>query len=332
MSYIRHKCNVNRAMALNSIPKVGFGLWKLAPDTCADAVYEAIKVGYRHLDSACDYGNEKEVGEGIQRALADGLCTREELWVTSKLWNTYHAKEHVGPALQRTLDDLQLDYLDLYLIHFPIAQAFVPFEERYPPEWLYDTTKPEEGMKLASVPLHETWQAMEAQVDAGKTRQIGVCNYNTGLLHDLMRYARIKPAMLQVESHPYLTQERLMKLAGQYNIPVTAFSPLGALSYLELDMAGTNESVLEQDVVKAAAARTGKTPAQVVLRWGVQRGNAIIPKTSKPERMAENLALFDFELTDDEMAAISALNSNRRFNDPGDFCEAAFNTFHPIYD
>ena len=118
-------------------------------------------------------------------------------------------------------------------------------------------------------------------MDAGLARQIGVCNYNTGLLHDLMSYARIKPAMLQVESHPYLTQARLMKLCRHYNIPVTAFSPLGALSYLELDMAGAAESVLEQAVVKAAAERLGKTPAQVVLRWGVQRGNAIIPKTSK---------------------------------------------------
>jgi D-xylose reductase len=147
-----------------------------------------------------------------------------------------------------------------------------------------------------------------------------------------MSYAKIKPSMLQVESHPYLTQEKLIRLAKQYNMEVTAFSPFGALSYLELNMAGAAESVIEQDVVKSAAARTGKTPAQVVLRWGVQRGTAIIPKTSRPERLIENLSIFDFELSDQEMAAISALNINRRFNDPGDFCEAAFNTFNPIYD
>jgi D-xylose reductase len=137
---------------------------------------------------------------------------------------------------------------------------------------------------------------------------------------------------LQIESHPYLTQERLLKLCQNYGIQVTAFSPLGALSYLELDMAGAAESVLEQSAVKQAAKRLNKTPAQVVLRWGVQRGNSIIPKTTKPERLKENLALFDFSLNDAEMDAISALNSNRRFNDPGDFCEAAFNTFYPIYD
>jgi D-xylose reductase len=220
----------------------------------------------------------------------------------------------------------------LYLIHFPIAQKFVPIETRYPPEWFYDTTQENPTMELAPVPLYKTWEAMESLVDSKKVSRIGVCNYNTGLLHDLMSYARIKPAMLQIESHPYLTQERLIRLAKDYDMNVTAFSPLGALSYLELEMADKTESVLEQDVVKKAAAAHGRTPAQVVLRWGVQRGNAIIPKTSKPERMRENLALFDFELTDEEMQAISALNMNRRFNDPGHFCEAAFNRFHPIYD
>lgn len=324
--------NGNMMSNLANIPSVGFGLWKVAPEICAETVYQAIKVGYRHLDSACDYGNEQQVGDGIKRAIDDGLCTRDELWITSKLWNTFHAAEHVEVGLQKSLDDLQLEYIDLYLIHFPIAQKFVPIETRYPPDWVDQPFSDDPKMVLAKVPLHETWKAMEALVDQGKTKRIGVCNYNSGLMHDLMSYARIKPAMLQIESHPYLTQERLIKLCRQYDIPVTAFSPLGALSYLELDMADKKESVLQQSVVIKAGERLGKTPAQVVLRWGVQRGTAIIPKTSKVERMYENLAIFDFELNEQEMQKISGLNANRRFNDPGHFCAEAFNTFHPIYD
>ena len=317
---------------MSSIPQIGFGLWKVPRQSCAEVVYQAIKSGYRHLDSASDYGNEVEVGDGIARAINDGLCSRDELWVTSKLWNTYHAPENVGPAIERTLNDLQLDYLDLYLIHFPIALAFVPFDQRYPPQWLFDTNKPELGMQTEAVSLSETWFAMEKLIGTGQTRQIGVCNYNTGLLQDLLNYARIKPAMLQIESHPYLTQEKLIRLCQLNHIPVTAFSPLGALSYLELEMANQNESVLQQSVVKAAAQRLNKTPAQVVLRWGIQRGTAIIPKTSKPERLLENLNILDFSLSESEMIDLNNLNANRRFNDPGVFCEKAFNTFFPIYD
>lgn len=315
-----------------SMPTVGLGLWKIDPGAVADAVYQAIKVGYRHLDSAADYGNEKEVGEGIALAITDGLCSRDELWVTSKLWNTYHRREHVEAACRKSLEDLGLDYFDLYLVHFPIALSYVDFNDRYPPEWIFDPEAENPGMQLDAVPLSETWGAMEKLVEVGLCRQIGICNYSTSLVHDLMSYARIKPAMLQVESHPYHTQEALLRTAQQYGIAVTAFSPLGALSYVSLDMATANDSVLTAPVVVAAAQRTGATAAQVVLRWGIQRGTAVIPKTSNPQRLVENLHLSELSLNEDEMAAISALNQNRRFNDPGHFCEAAFNTFHSIYD
>ena len=138
--------------------------------------------------------------------------------------------------------------------------------------------------------------------------------------------------MLQIELHPYLTQERLVRFCHEAGIAVTGFSPLGALSYFSLGMAKPEESVLGQAAVRAAAQHHGKTPAQVVLRWGVQRGTAVVTKTSRPQRLAENLGLFDFELSADEMAAITAQNCNRRFNDPGAFCEAAFHTFCPIYE
>lgn len=315
-----------------NMPAVGLGLWKIDPDAVADAVYQAIKVGYRHLDSAADYGNEKEVGEGVARAIADGLCSRDELWITSKLWNTYHRQEHVEAACRKSLADLGLEYFDLYMVHFPIALSYVDFDDRYPPEWLFDPKAENPGMQLDAVPLHETWGAMEALVEGGLARQIGICNYSASLLHDLMSYARIKPAMLQVESHPYHTQEPLLRTAQQYNIAVTAFSPLGALSYVAIDMATASDSVLTEPVVMAAAQRTGASAAQVVLRWGIQRGTAVIPKTTNPQRLVENLTLSEFSLQTDEMKAISGLNQNRRFNDPGHFCEAAFNTFHSIYD
>lgn len=319
-------------MPLDTMPQIGFGLWKVAPQDCEETVREAIRAGYRHFDCAADYGNEAAVGKGFASAFDQGLVARDDLWITSKLWNTFHAPEHVELACRKSLEDLGLDYLDLYLIHFPIALKFVPIETRYPPEWIHDPEAESPTMQRAAVPLHETWAAMERLVDTGLVRQIGVCNYNSGLVHDLMSYARIKPSVLQIEAHPYLTQDKLARLAGDYGIHVTAFSPLGALSYVELDMAGAGDSVLEEPVVREAAEAHGKTPAQVVLRWGIQRGTSIIPKTSKPERMRENLAITDFTLNDAEMAQISALNADRRFNDPGIFTEAAFGTFHPIYD
>lgn len=317
---------------MKQMAKVGFGLWKVAPEDCEKTVVEAIKAGYRHFDSAADYGNEEAVGAGIRAAIDAGLVSREELWITSKLWNTFHHPDHVKAACRKTLQDLSLEYLDLYLVHFPIALEYVPIEKRYPPEWIHnpDAEKPE--MKRANVPLHSTWQAMEALVGLGLTKSIGVCNYNSGLLHDLMSYASIKPAMLQIESHPYLTQEKLIRLAGDYGIDVTAFSPLGALSYFELEMAKPGDNVLTEPVVTKIAAAHGRTPAQTVLRWGIQRGTAIIPKSTNPARMRENLTIMDFSLSEEEMAAISTLNANRRFNDPGEFCEAAFGLFNPIYD
>jgi D-xylose reductase len=314
------------------MPVVGLGFWKVARPIAANLVQQAIRSGYRHLDCACDYGNEADVGAGIRAAVAANACRREELWVTSKLWNTYHARQHVRPAVERSLRDLQLDYLDLYLIHFPIAQEYVPFDVRYPAEWFYDPQAPDPRIRFAQVPLSETWMAMEELVSAGLVRNIGVCNYNCALLRDLLSYARIRPAVLQVELHPYLIQEKLVCFCRENGIAVTGFSPLGALSYVELGVTGPAPSVLERSVIKQAAEHHGKTRAQVVLRWAVQRGTAIVPKTVRQERLVENLALFDFELSADEMSAISALNCNHRYNDPGVFCEAAFRTFCPIYD
>lgn len=316
----------------DQLPSVGLGLWKIDQPQTAGLVEQAISAGYRHLDAACDYGNEQQAGQGIAAAIESSACSREDLWVTSKLWNTYHAPEHVRSACEKSLQDLGLDYLDLYLIHFPIAQRFVPFEDRYPPEWVFDPSAEQPQVELESIPISATWQAMEELIEAGLVRNIGVCNFGASLLRDLIAHASIAPAVLQIESHPLLTQEKLLRFCADNGVAVTAFSPLGSLSYVSLNMATSADSVLEQQCVLAAAERVERTPAQVVLRWGIQRGTAIIPKTSRPERLEENLSLFDFELTDHEMALISALDQHRRFNDPGVFCEEAFGTFLPIYE
>jgi len=297
------------------MPIVGFGLWKVTKSTCADTVYNAIKAGYRLFDGACDYGNEKEAGDGICRALSEGLVKREDLFITSKLWNTFHAKEHVKALAEIQLASWGLDYFDLFLVHFPIALKYVDPTERYPPEWFGADGK---SVYLQDTPMQETWTAMEGLVDLGIVRNIGISNCQGSLLLDILRYARIKPQVLQVELHPYLTQEGLVALAKQLGIAITAYSSLGPQGYYELSMDRGAPSLLTVDTVTSIAMQHNKSPAQVLLRWATQRGTAVIPKSNIEQQYVENLEIQSFTLKPEEMKAISALNCNLRMNDPAE--------------
>ncbi len=312
----------------SALPSPGLGTWKIPEELTPQIVHQAIEAGYRHLDCAADYGNERLVGKGIASALNAGLCARDDLWVTSKLWNTYHEPQHVRAACEKTLSDLGIGQLDLYLIHFPIALEFVPFDKMYPPGW----TAGGEAMSPILVPYSDTWRAMEELVDAGLTKRIGVSNIGTAMLREVLSYARIKPAVLQVEMHPYLCQENLLRFCQEQDVAVTAFSPFGADSYLPLGMAEASERILAHPVLERIAAAHGKSTAQVALRWAMQRGTIPIPKTQSPDHLRENFDIFEFVLTPEELTAISDLDQHKRFNDPAVFGEKAFNTFFPIFD
>lgn len=316
-------------MSSKSIPQLGLGTWKAPPGVVAEVVEQAIATGYTAIDCACDYGNEIEVGAGIAAGLKASSKSREDIFITSKLWNTYHRAEHVEPAFRKTLTDLGLDYLDMYLIHFPISLKYVPFDKRYPPEWIHDPES-DPTVRLEYVSIAETWKAMEALVDQGLVRQIGISNFPVALIMDLLSVARIKPSVLQVELHPYLQQTKLISFCQTEGIAVTAYSPFGASSYKELGM-DCGDNLLEEDVLKRIAKERGKTVAQVCLRWAIQRGTSVIPKTSKVNRLAENSDVFDWALEEEDMASIAKMERGRRYNDPGVY-GAVMGRSMPIYD
>jgi aldehyde reductase len=277
-----------------NIPPLGFGTLIADPALTVTATRSALQAGFRHFDSAERYRNEKEVGVALKEALDAGIA-REDLFITTKLWNTNHRPDRVAPAFEASLERLQLDYIDLYLIHTPFA--FQPGENQDP--------RDENGNIIydPGVTLLDTWREMEKLVDSGKTRAIGLSDVGLKELQPLYEAARIKPAVVQVESHPYLPEKELLEFCKQNNIVFLAFAPLGH---------GIKPGPLEDPVVLEIAARIGKTPAQVLLAWAVQRGTAILTTPKTMERAREN---FDISpLPADAFEAINRIQTRQRFN------------------
>jgi 2,5-diketo-D-gluconate reductase A len=252
------------------IPQLGFGVYQVPPEDTADVVTTALEVGYRHIDTAEMYGNEKGVGE----AIAGSGIDREEVFVTSKLNNGFHAHDDALKAFDGTLAALQFDHVDLFLIHWPLPGIDVDFVE--------------------------TWKALEEIYASGRCRAIGVSNFNPHHLRRLFAETEIRPAVNQIEVHPYLAQDDVRAFDADHEIVTEAWSPIA------------QGKVLNDPAITAMAERLDRTPAQVVLRWHVQRGDVVFPKSVSRERMQENFALFDFELGTEDMASLTGLDRGER--------------------
>jgi alcohol dehydrogenase (NADP+) len=304
------------------VPAIGLGTWKSAPGEVKDAVKIALKSGYQHIDCAAVYQNEKEVGEAFAESFKSDHINREDVWITSKLWNTAHKKEDVIPALKQTLSDLQLEYLDLYLMHWPVA--FRPDLKGFP-------ENNEDFLSLEEVPIIETWEAMLEAKKQGLVKHVGVSNFSSKKLNDLLSKTDDAPEMNQVELHPYLHQEELLDFCKNNNIALTAYSPLGSSDRTPQMKAENEPSLLDNDVVKQIADKHKVSVAQVLIKWSVDRGTAVIPKSTNEGRIKENLASENVALTQEDMDALKSLDKHFRYVN-GKFFETSDGKYKNIYD
>jgi aldehyde reductase len=301
-----------------SMPALGLGTWQGPPGKEAEvgqAVKDAIDVGYRHFDCAHVYGNEKIIGEAIQDKIKEGAVKREELFIVSKVWNTFHRPDLVEPALKETLKNLKLEYLDLYLVHWP--HAFKEGSNLHPID-------SKTGLFIPSdVDYIDTWKAMEQVNKKGLTKSIGISNFNSKQIERLLKSAEIVPVTNQIECHPYLNQAKLRKFCSDRGITVTSYSPLGSPSR-PWQKPG-DPDVINDPKIRQIGNKYGKSPAQILLRYNVQLGNSVIPKSSNKERLLQNLSIFDFELNADDMKYIDTFDCNGRI------CPQVEAREHPLY-
>lgn len=300
---------------------IGLGTWKASGKELKKAVKDAVYAGYRHIDTAKNYGNEEIIGEALAEIFAEGELFREDIFITSKLWNDAHAEGQVIPALQDSLKKLKLDYLDLYLIHWPVAfRNGIDFPK-----------KPDDYLTPKEAPIIETWKQMVKAKENGMAKHIGVSNFSEKKLKDLISKTNTKPEMNQVELHPLLQQDSLLKFCKSENILVTAYSPLGSGDRAKAMKADDEPNMMDIDVLKEIARDRSATVPQVLISWHNHRGCAAIPKSTTKDHIKSNFKSADVSLTDADMKKIAALDRHYRYIN-GKFFEEPSKGYENLYD
>ena len=303
------------------MPALGLGTWKANGKEVKNAVKHALEVGYRHIDTAAIYNNEVEIGEALKEVFAEGKIKREDVFITSKLWNDSHHKDEVLPALRDSLKRLQLDYLDLYLIHWPIVFKHGVLFSKVASDYI----------PLKECPIIETWQAMEECKKKGLARHIGVSNFSIKKLQDLVSKANTKPEVNQVELHPLLQQSELLTYCKKENILLTAYSPLGS-GDRAIEMKAEDEpNMLEIDMLKKIANEKNVSVAQVLLAWHINRECSVIPKSSNKAHILSNIAAANLVLDKSQMDRIATLDKNYRYVN-GKFFDIPELGYSNVYD
>ncbi|CAL4067972.1 unnamed protein product, partial [Meganyctiphanes norvegica] len=296
------------------MPVLGLGTWNSKPGEVAAAVKAAIDAGYRHFDCAMCYKNEKEIGGALKEKMQDGTVKREELFITSKLWNTFHSREIVVLTCKKSLEDLGLAYLDLYLIHWPTG-----FKEGEG----FDPVGPDGNYIASDIDYTETWEGMQDCVDAGIVKSIGVSNFDAKQVDRILDMCKIKPVINQFECHPYLNRKELVSHCQRKTVAVTAYSPFACPNRPWAKP--TDPLLLDEPAIKGIAKKYNKSPAHVLIRYQIQRDIIVIPKSVTPSQIESNFQVFDFELTKDDMAKIDNLDCN------GTICPKGMFDHHPNF-